>query len=240
MFDGGSYFQAGLAYLGQRETNKNNKQIADDATQASAAEAQKNRDFQENMSSSAYQRAMADMKKAGLNPMLAYQQGGASTPSGATGQAFTAQMENELGAGVSTAQEARRLKKDIELAGSQTAVNAATTAAKETESALNQANAKVAHETAKQKAIMTPAIAKTAKVDAMRAEYDEKYMAYDQVANRVGQGTGIISNAVNAIPGLGKIKIGGGDNMPKRPAKGTIYDSDTKSWYNKRSGEIHE
>jgi len=49
-------------------------------------EARTNRDFQREMSNTSYQRAVADLRRAGLNPILAAKTGGASTPGGATAQ----------------------------------------------------------------------------------------------------------------------------------------------------------
>lgn len=50
---------------------------------AQSAMADKQMKFQEKMDNTRYQRGMADMKAAGLNPMLAYSQGGAGSPAGA-------------------------------------------------------------------------------------------------------------------------------------------------------------
>lgn len=90
--------------LGQRSANR-----------ANAALAQRQMDFQERMSSTSFQRAVADMKAAGVNPMLAAKLGGASSPSGAS-----AVMQNEAKAGVeagfSAAQQYRMNKlMDLEL-----------------------------------------------------------------------------------------------------------------------------
>ena len=65
---------AGTAYSA-RQQNK----------QAQAA-AQRQMDFQSDMSNTSYQRQVADLKAAGINPMLVSRLGGASTPAGAMPQ----------------------------------------------------------------------------------------------------------------------------------------------------------
>jgi hypothetical protein len=68
---------------------------------ANQAMANQQMDFQERMRRTQYQTTVADLKAAGLNPMLAYSQGGAGTPQGAT-----AQMGNPLGEAGNSAREA--------------------------------------------------------------------------------------------------------------------------------------
>ena len=72
-----------LGYAGQRQANKTNIKLAREQMA-----------FQERMSNTAYQRAMADMRLAGLNPILAARQP-ASSPGGQT-----ARVESALGAGI--------------------------------------------------------------------------------------------------------------------------------------------
>lgn len=65
--------------------------------------------FQERMSGTSYQRAVSDMRMAGINPMLAYAQGGASTPSGAQPD-----LQDMISPAVSSAMHARRLGVELQ------------------------------------------------------------------------------------------------------------------------------
>lgn len=71
-----------------------------DTNEANAKQASKNRDFQEYMSNTAHQREVADLRAAGLNPILSANHSGASTPSGST-----AQMSNPFDKAFSSAVE---------------------------------------------------------------------------------------------------------------------------------------
>jgi len=71
------------SHLGQQSANNANQAYFQQGTAFNAAQSQAQMDFQERMRKTQYQTAVEDLKAAGLNPMLAYTQGGAGVPSGA-------------------------------------------------------------------------------------------------------------------------------------------------------------
>ncbi len=109
-----------LSFIGTQQTNQKNWDIA-----------QSNNQFSAEQFARRYQTTVADMQAAGLNPMLAYSQGGGTPPTASQ----VAPMQNALGNAVEsynktkgTSAQSALQQEQIKVADSQAQLNSANTA----------------------------------------------------------------------------------------------------------------
>lgn len=141
VFGAGAAFGSIMDFMGGERANYANAKQAQNAMEHSELEAGRNRIMQAQMSNTAHEREVADLRKAGLNPILSSTRGGASTPAGsmAAGTVGPAQqntMSSALRAGMDIARsrlEAKNLheqneniRADTQLKATAKALNAIT------------------------------------------------------------------------------------------------------------------
>lgn len=211
----GAVAAAGGNLLGGILQNQANAKQAGQQHDWSVEDAAANRGFQKEMSSTAHQREVTDLRSAGLNPILSANSG-ASTPGGAQASSQQAHMENVLGKGVTGAIDAIRLKNEGRLMGTQEGLNNANATAAYATASREATTAKLNEKNSRLLDATYGASTSKAKTEKGQAEYDLQMQQYDNIQRRIQNGMSTIGSARDAfLPNAKRGPMIGGQTKEK-------------------------
>lgn len=185
--------------------------------QASSAQAQRQMDFQRDMSGSAHQREVQDLRAAGLNPILSALGAGASTPAGASGN-----MEgigDAVSQGINTGIAIKQQKKEFEQKDAQIGNTKADTGNKILNNNLLAQEITNKREELKGKVLQNHVLLKTLPALIKKAQAEGDYSELNQIMGVINSGASSASQLINPFKGLFSPKI----QLPGKPGNSDYY-----------------
>lgn len=218
-----------IGMIGQQQTNAANRAIASDQM-----------DFQREMSNTAHQREVADLEKAGLNPILSAN-AGASTPAGASTMMTnpTAGLAQGISNSAQNYMEAKQLQKNMESLDAQiskthqdeitSSVNASNTLA-------DTANKKVTNEILNESKNQARIQTQQSALELARDQANQPAELNKAKIRTITAPAGEAMGAAGSVLGLGT----SGKNLSDSLKNLQKYNPGTTGTFNKRTGLINE